>query len=577
MKPHKILTGLTLLAAWILVAIPVQAEYEIQFEKDVMMPMRDGVKLAANIFRPKADGKFPVLLARSPYGKGDEKQGDGLRYVPKGYVVIIQDCRGKGSSEGEWEPFKYDRDDGHDTYKWIVEQPWSNGEIGTFSGSYLGFTQWISAPGSECVKAMFPVVPLIDPYADACYDGGAFNLSLSFTWGAMVSVKKDEKLPQIDWAEAHRVLPLFTWDEKVTGRKVQYLRDWVTHTCFDDYWAERSARNHLADITAPMLNIAGWYDIFSRNDLENVNKVRNSAKSEVARKQARILVGPWTHGISNNGKVGQMDFGKQSVIDLGDLQEKWFEHWLKGKDTGVENLAPFRIFVMGRNEWRDEQEWPLARAQYIPYYFHSNGSANTLHGDGVLSTKPLGAEPADDYVYHPDDPVPTLGGNNLSGPAGPTDQRKVEERADVLVYTSAELKEELEVTGPVKVVLYASSSAKDTDWTAKLVDVHPDGRAINLCDGIIRARCRESVENPTLIEPGKIYQYNIDVWVTSNVFLPGHRVRVEISSSNFPRYDRNPNTGHPFAQEVDLRKADQRVYHDRDHPSHILLPVIPKG
>jgi hypothetical protein len=287
-------------------------------------------------------------------------------------------------------------------------------------------------------------------------------------------------------------------------------------------------------------------------------------------------MGPWTHGISKDGKVGGMDFGKQAVIDLNALQAEWFDHWLQGKETTVEQWPPLRIFVMGRNQWRDEQQWPLRRTEYTPYYFHGQGSANTLAGDGRLSTTKPAAEPADRYVYDPDDPVPTLGGSNLGRcPVGPHDQTKAEARKDVLVYSSDELTGELEVTGPVKVVLYAASSATDTDWTAKLVDVHPDGRSINLCDGIIRARYRESADRPNLIEPDKLYGYEIDLWVTSNVFLPGHKIRVEISSSNFPRFDRNPNTGHPFGADAELRKATQTVHHEAEYASHILLPVIP--
>jgi putative CocE/NonD family hydrolase len=271
-----------------------------------------------------------------------------------------------------------------------------------------------------------------------------------------------------------------------------------------------------------------------------------------------------------------MDFGKQSVVDLAAIRAKWFDHWLKAKKTDVAEQAPFKIFVMGRKEWRDEQEWPLARTQYTPYYFHSNGSANTLEGDGKLSAENPGQQPADRFVYDPEDPAPTLGGNNLSRcPAGPRDQTVAEQREDVLVFTSGELTEELEVTGPVKVVLYAASSATDTDWTAKLVDVWPDGRPINLCDGIVRARYRESADKPTLIQPEKIYRYEIDLWVTSNVFLPGHKIRVEISSSNFPRFDHNPNTGHPFGADAELIKANQTVHHTDEHPSHVLLPVIP--
>jgi putative CocE/NonD family hydrolase len=285
-----------------------------------------------------------------------------------------------------------------------------------------------------------------------------------------------------------------------------------------------------------------------------------------------MVVGPWPHGVTR--KVGEIDFGKEANLNERYLQSNWFDHWLKGKGTDIDNWAPLRIFVMGTKKWRNEYEWPLARTKFTPYYFHSNGNANTAAGDGTLSTqKPVG-EPADEYVYDPANPVPTKGGCNLTIAAGPFDQRENEKRDDVLVFTTDVLTDDLEVTGPVKTVLYAASSATDTDLTAKLVDVYPDGRAMNICDGIIRARYRNQGK-AELIEPNKTYRYEIDLWPTSNVFLKGHRVRVEISSSNFPRFDRNPNTGHKFGADAEIIKANQEIYHDQLHPSHILLPVIP--
>ncbi|MDT8300072.1 MAG: CocE/NonD family hydrolase [Sedimentisphaerales bacterium] len=555
--------------------------FEVDVRADVKIPMRDGVLLSAHIFLPKAEGKFPVILVRSPYGKGDEKNGDGLLYGSKGYVFISQDCRGKGASEGEWEPFLNEDADGRDTQKWILNQPWCNGKIGTSGGSYVGFTQWMPAPNAgEHLKGIFCLVPLVDTYGDAAYIGGAYSLALMMGWGSVVSYRPGEEMTILgwgsgDWNKAYRTLPLREWDRAI-DRKVQYLRDWVAHPVFDDYWAKRSVRNRWQDITVPIFTIGGWYDIFAKSVFDHINAVKSTSRSLKARNHQHLLMGPWGHGISRDGKVGDLDFGKDSVVNFHEIQTKWFDYWLKGNETGGYKWAPFRIFVMGRNQWRDEQEWPLERTRFTPYYFHSGGSANALKGDGRLSTVKPGNESFDRFVYDPNNPVPTLGGCNLVGcPAGPRDQTKAENRNDVLVFTSKELKTDLEVTGPVKVVLYAASSARDTDWTAKLVDVHPDGRPINLCDGIIRARNRESAQNPTLIKPGKIYRYEIDLWVTSNVFLAGHKIRAEISSSNFPRFDRNPNTGAPFGKSAEIIKATQTIYHDLEHTSHILLPVIP--
>jgi putative CocE/NonD family hydrolase len=561
--------------------VVAQKTYEVEVRTEVKIPMRDGVELSANIFLPKAEGKYPVILIRSPYGKGDAKYGDGLFYAEQGYVVVSQDCRGKGSSQGVWEPFANERNDGKDTQKWLLAQSWCNGSIGTAGGSYVGFTQWITAPNAgDYLKAMFPVVPLVDTYGDGVYIDGALNLALMMGWGSFVAMRPGESIPMLawkqqDWDKAFRTLPLSEWDHAI-GRKVQYLRDWVAHPHFDDYWAARGVRNQWQDITVPICAVDGWYDIFSRSVFEHINAVKKMSRSQDARKNQHLIMGPWGHGISRDGKVGDLNFGAESVINIRELQTKWFDYWLKGDKTGADTWPPFYIFVMGLNKWRDERQWPLERTEYTPYYFHSEGSANTAEGDGKLTTAKPGAKPVDEFVYDPNDPVPTAGGCNLVGcPAGPRDQSQVEKRNDVLVFTSEALKNELEVTGPVKVVLYAASTAKDTDWTAKLVDVHPDGRPFNLCDGILRARYRDSKNEPSLIQPGRVYRYEIDVWVTSNAFLPGHKIRVEISSSNFPRFDRNLNTGGPFGTGTKFIKATQTIYHDNEHPSHILLPVIP--
>jgi putative CocE/NonD family hydrolase len=583
--------------------LPLQANfatektYEVDVRTEVMIPMRDGVELSANIFLPKAEGKYPVILIRSPYGKGDAKYGDGLFYAGRGYVVVSQDCRGKGTSQGVWEPFANERNDGKDTQKWLLEQPWCNGSIGAAGGSYVGFTQWISAPNAgDHLKAMFPVVPLVDTYGDGVYIDGALNLALMMGWGSLVAIKPGEQVTmftwkQQDWDKAFRTLPLDEWDRAI-GRKVQYLRDWVAHPHFDEYWAARSVRNQWRDITVPICAVDGWYDIFSRSVFEHINAVTKMSRSQEARENQHLIMGPWGHGISQDGKVGELNFGRESVINLRELQTKWFDYWLKGDKTGADTWPAFRIFVMGRNQWRDEQQWPLERTKYTPYYFHGEGSANTADGDGKLTTAKPEAESVDEFVYDPNDPVPTAGGCNLVGcPAGPHDQSQVEKRNDVLVFTSEALENELEVTGPVKVILYAASTAKDTDWTAKLLDVYPDGRPFNLCDGILRASCGAGIllayqgrdalatskSEPSLIQPGRIYRYEIDVWVTSNAFLPGHKIRVEVSSSNFPRFDRNLNTGEPFGTGTRFIKATQTIYHDKEHPSHILLPVIPNG
>jgi uncharacterized protein len=543
------------------------------FQKNVMAPMRDGTQLAANIFVPKEGGPFPVILMRTPYGKMDEKSGEAKRYCAAGYALVVQDCRGRGTSQGVWDPFRYDGDDGFDTQEWVGRQPWCNGRIGTSGGSYVGWTQWAAAPrGSRFLACMVPVVPFSDVYREITYPGGAFQLSLAFGWGAGVG---GLKIDPAKLTEAFNYLPLNRWDEQ-GDKRVFFLRDWVAHSTYDDYWRARSIEDRFDRVTVPALNIGGWYDIFSKATFDHIARVRHDSTNRLARRNQFVVMGPWGHGVGGQ-KLGELDFGPGAKLDIGKLQFEWFEYWLRGKETGVQDWPAVRLFVMGENAWRNEAEWPLARTQFTPWHLRSGGNARTRNGDGTLSPDKPQVEPPDKFTYDPATPVPTKGGNNLVGPpTGPFDQITLEERPDVLVYTSSPLEKAMEVTGPVKVILYAASSARDTDFTAKLLDVHPDGKAYNLCDGIIRARYRESFTAPTLIEPGKVYRYEIDLWVTSNLFKPGHCVRVEVSSSNFPRFDRNPNTGHEFGADAELTKAEQIIFHDREHPSHILLPVIPR-
>ena len=545
---------------------------QVLFEQDVKAPMRDGVELTANIWRPKEAGRYPVILMRSPYGKMDEQWDEGRRYAKAGYVMVVQDCRGRGKSGGAWDPFRYDVEDGFDTQEWVGRQPWCNGEIGTAGGSYVGWTQWAAAANaSKHLKAMVPIVPFDNAY-EIAHAGGAFQLALLMGWGMAVGgvALSPDKLQ-----EAFRHLPLETFGDQFE-KKIPFLNDWVRHGTYDDYWRQRSIDYRYADVTVPALNIGGWYDIFSKTTIELVDQVRAASKDRLARRNQFVIIGPWGHGVGGR-KIGELDFGDDAKLNVGEWQFKWFEYWLKGRETGVQDWPAYYFFVMGENRWRGENEWPLKRTQLTAYYLHSDGKANTSNGDGTLSTNaPTQAQP-DEFTYDGDNPVPTVGGNNLVGAtAGPYDQSKVEAREDVLVYSTAPLEQDVEVTGAVKLVLHAASSARDTDFTAKLVDVHPDGKSFNLCDGIIRARYRKDLGKEALLEPGKPEQFEIDLWVTSNLFKRGHRIRLEVSSSNFPRFDRNPNSGRPFGTDTELLTARQTIFHDGERPSHLLLPIIPR-
>ena len=550
---------------------------------NVKAPMRDGVRLSCDIYSPRGEsGPFPVLLVRTPYNNMDETFIEhGEFFVQRGYVYVIQDARGRNDSEGDFYPFVQDHDDGYDTIEWIGAQPWCDGNVGMHGSSYLAIVQWHAAVmGSRYLKCIAPRVMGDSFHESSRYLGGALQLTMATTWAFWAGAGRTwQSIERYNWPQLLQTLPLKDL-AKTAGKDVPFFQDWLDHPDYDDYWKRIAVKERYQDVKVPVLQIGGWYDLFTGGIFNNFVGMREKGGSELARDNQKAVVGPWLHSVSTSTHAGDADFGMESMIDLRGIELKWFDHWLKGVDNGVDEEPPLRLWIMGDNEWREESEWPLARTQYTPYYFHSGGAANTLLGDGVLSTNAPGDEQPDWYDYNPAFPTPTLGGNTCCRsdilPGGAFDQREVEARSDVLVYTSEPLEQDMEVTGPIIVKLQANSDCQDTDFTAKLTDVHPDGYSLNLCDGIIRGRYRESTERQVLLEPGTIYEFTIDLYPTSNVFKKGHRIRVDISSSNFPRFDRNPNTGHTFGEDAELRVAHQQMFHDTAHPSHIILPVIPR-
>jgi putative CocE/NonD family hydrolase len=413
------------------------------------------------------------------------------------------------------------------------------------------------------------------------YQSGAFEQWFNETWisGWLVidtlnrQIRKNADTSQWAWKLPVAGYPLL----KIGGSEdvAPYFRDWIDHPNYDSYWKQWSIEDNYGKIVVPGYHIGGWYDIFLSGTIKNYLGIKNHGGSEAARGNQRLLIGPWGHA-----GVGEIDFGPTAGLDLDELEFRWHDHFLKGEDGGIDREKPVKIFVMGRNIWREENEWPLARARSTSYYLDSAGKANSLRGDGALGLSAPHEEPLDSYTYDPGDPVPSRGGGLCCGgafPSGVFDQRAIEGREDVLVYSTPPLQEDVEVTGPVSLELYASASTVDTDFTAKLVDVSPDGFARNLTDGIMRGRYRNSQERPELMNPGGIYKLTIDLGATSNVFLAGHRLRLEVSSSNFPRFDRNLNTGEDQGRSVRSVKARITIYHNAQHPSALLLSVVPKA
>ncbi|MBI3694023.1 MAG: CocE/NonD family hydrolase [Acidobacteria bacterium] len=584
------LAALALSAAEVQFPAPRPPSNEIKLENLVPIPMRDGVILYADVYRPAKEGKYPVLVSRTPYSteRYPSAYEQAVFFSRRGYVFVYQDVRGRHESEGHWEPFRNDIEDGYDTIEWAAKQPWSNGKVGMEGGSYLGHVQWRAAMSlPPHLVTIFPSVAATSLYADWITLNGGWRLSFNFGWGP---VRQESRIMQntgphtihdgpeaISFDKILWHLPLMDM-QKLAGRNAQFYRDWIQHPDYDDYWKKLNAEEVFDQIPIPVHTLGGWFDIFSQGTLRGYVGMSHQGKTAAAREKSRMIIGPWGHGPSQ--KTGVIDFGPEANINQHAVALRWFDYWLAGLDSGIQNEPPVTIYVMGRGVWRQEKEYPLARTRYTKMYFASGGSANTDRGDGRLSwdPPPAGAKP-DQYQYDPNNPVPSLGGNNCCGTptaAGPQDQRPVEGRQDVLVYTSDRLDRAVEVTGPVKVVLHASSDAPDTDFVAKLVDVYPDGRAFNVCEGILRARYRESLSRPRPLEPGKIYEMTIDLVGTSNAFLPGHRIRVDITSSHFPQFDRNPNTGEPFGTSAATRVARQAVHHSSAHPSHIVLPMIPQ-
>jgi len=545
-----------------------QPIYQVIEDLDVKVTMRDGIRLSTNIYRPEATGNFPVLLMRSPYGNGGPDDQEGHYYARRGYVVVIQDTRGRYGSEGIFNPMQPEAFDGYDTQQWVGEQSWCNGKIGSIGGSYLGFTQWMPAPlGSPYLKTMFITKSFSDFYREA-YVGGAFRILRWGSWSYFMSRPDivDMSFLQENSDSAYRAIP-FIEQDKVLGWKIPFLRDWLAHPVKDQYWDRSCVGDNYSDIGTSVYHLGGWFDSFQQGTLDNFKRMTAPDIDHGTRARQKLLMGPWIHGTESR-LTGDLDFGEDADFDTRELKLRWYDSQLKGIENGIMEEPPVRIFVMGENVWRYENEWPLARTDYQEYYFHSGGNANTLEGDGSIDTAIPGNESPDIFVYDPENPVITPGRDE------PIDQQAVEARQDVLVYSTEILKEGIEVTGPVEVVLYASSSAINTDFTAKLVDVYPDGKAIRLCEGIIRASFRDPKSSPSAILPNKIYKYNISLWSTSNLFKEGHQIRIEISSSNFPRFDRNLNTGIFPAMDTTSINAIQTIYHTREYPSCVILPII---
>jgi len=571
---------------------------------NVAVPTRDGTVLRADVYRPASSQPVPVILMRTQYGK-EAAQVAPSRYqrpdwfASHCYLVVVQDIRGQFASAGTFSEFTDDRNDGYDSVEWAAKLPGSSGKVGMYGSSYVGATQWLAAETAPPhLATIVPANTSSDYYEGWTYENGAFRLNFIEPW-AMETIalsaaanRDDTKVVQqltqdslniAGWLRytPYRSFPPFHPGD---GAVAPYFYDWISHRADGPYWQQWAPQQYYPKIAIPVLDIEGWYDAFLAGGIRNFTGMVDSGGSAFARNNQRLVIGPWDHigwGRPDSLAAPMLkQIGPAGNSPVNELMLAWWDHFPKGVDNGVSNGPTVNYFEMGANVWKTTTAWPLPGTRWTNYYLSSDGHASSLMGDGKLvTTVPSTGQQPDTYDYDPHNPVASVGGHSccaaVSGSQGPYDQHVVEQRPDVLVYTTPLLATDTEVTGPVSVTLYASSSAPDTDWTAKLVDVHPDGTAVNLNNGIQRASFRESSSAPTPIEPGKVYQYTITVWPTSNLFRAGHRIRLEISSSDFPQFDPNPNTGSWLGESTATQVAHQTVLHDAEHPSALVFPVIP--
>ena len=555
---------------------------------NIPVPMRDGINLSADIWLPPSShgkGPWPALLLRTIYDNQEARYiGWAREFTNRGYAVIMQDCRGRGDSDGEWIPYVCELYDGYDTHQWIGKQDWCDGNLGTFGLSYPGFTQTLPATlRSKYLKAVAPIASQQDNYGHHRVNG-VIHHNVAFAFLNMLGRSMQyESLKHFDQDTFFFELPIDTAMEKVSNTH-PYYKGVMEHEQYDEWWSSYSLRDKYSEMAIPSLFITGWFDSLSNENFKLFNGWTKKAKTQDARSKTKLIIGPWSHQIApwgrvpmgENGEYADRTFGKQALSDVIEMHMHWYDQRLKGINTGVDEEAPIKLFVMGKNIWRDEYEWPLERTKWTKFYLSSSGNA-VNDGGGLYPEIKNNDQISDSFIYDPANPVPSLGSQYQTYDfCGPHDRSHIQRRPDVLTFTTDVLTEDMEITGPISATIWASSDAKDTDFTATLTDLEPDGKAIALCEGIVRARFRNGTENPEMMVPGEIYQFEIDMWNTSNNFNKGHRIRIEISSSNFPRYNRNLNSGNPIASDSNINIANQTVYHGSKYPSYVNLPVIPK-
>lgn len=571
-------------------------QYDV-VKKKVMVPMRDGVKLATDLYFPKVkDKKFPVVFIRTPYKK-EIQELDGNYYARRGYVAAIQDCRGRFGSEGVWEPFINEPEDGYDSIEWLGTQSWSTGKVGMIGASYVGWVQlWAAVEKPPHLATIIPNVAPPDPFYNIPYEYGSFFILGSAWWAEILeseatgdlSGKAMSKIGERKYERVLKKLPVIDLDKELFGKKNPYWRKWIKNNVNGGYWEPSNFMEKLKDLDIPVFLQSGWFDGDAIGTKLNYMELKKSKN-----KYIKMIVGPWGHTSQSSSRIGDWDFGKDAAMDLQSKYLKWFDYWLKGIDNKITEEPLVQVFSMFSNKWHKSNEYPLPETQFTKYYLSSGGNAHTANGDGGLVTEiTTGGSPFDAYIYDPGDPTPapffyfktqdqekkekekTIETEKAKKEREAFHGKTADSRKDILIYRTESLTESVTIAGPVSAVLSASTSAVDTDWFVTLSDEDECGKIMVLGRGVIRARFRNSTKKPELLEKNKIYKYDIDVWHTGITFRTGHRIRIEIASALFPMFSRNLNTGGHNEMEKKYKKADQKIYHSKENPSYILLPVI---
>jgi len=542
---------------------------------DIPVTMHDGCVLSADIYLPNHKGSFPTILERTPYGNHQEKKVRLFqKFVRAGFAVCSVDVRGRHDSEGEWNPFFDERIDGIATQKWLAGQEFCDGNIGLFGCSYEGYAQWVTADSLHpAVKTMVPVVAVPDPVINLPYQDGAL-LHQIITWALLVHGKTNQDVSYQDWEKIFRYRPLIKLDEYI-GFKSRFWKEWISHPHLDDYWKRACYMDSVTDVNVPVLQITGWYDDDGISTFRNYPALRQHGKNPDIRNQHKLVIGPWPHVPNTIPNVPGIDFGPDAIIDYEGLVIRWFRRWLMGESNGIENEAPAKVFIMGENRWRNLDNWSGDSVRTMNLFLSSSGSANHSNGDGKLKPDPPNKnEEPDRFTYDPNDPVPYIYDFGTTQVGGPHDQRAIEKRDDVLVYTTEEVETPLTLCGRVKVKLFTSTSGKDTDFTAKLCHVLKDGTSRQLCDGIKRVSKRFGLDKTDYVEPGDIFELEIDLWATGVLINHGEALRLEISSSAAPKFAPHFNTTENQGEAIEALIVKQQIFHTQNYQSRLEIEVI---